>query len=115
MLSRPSLTDVCVCGDEFPEALGNQQAVDAVEDGGHAHGFPPQRRGEGVDVTQLGDEDLLLLETLLASAPRLCRAGGQSNTYNTPWTRLILHQKTPRITLDALLANLWVPGKSNEK
>lgn len=41
-----------------PELLGGQEAVEAVEDAGQTHCFPPQGGGYGVDGTQLWNQDL---------------------------------------------------------
>lgn len=40
------------------ELLSGQEAVEAVEDAGQTHCFPPQGGRDGVDGTQLWDQDL---------------------------------------------------------
>lgn len=40
------------------ELLGGQQAVEAVEDAGQTHCFPPQGGRDGVDGTQLWNQYL---------------------------------------------------------
>lgn len=40
------------------QLLGSQQAVEAVQDAGQTHGFPPQGGGNGMDGTQLRNQNL---------------------------------------------------------
>ena len=57
-------SDVSLAGDEDAEFLGNEETVDAIEDGRDTDRLPPQGGREGVDVAQLRDENLLLLKIL---------------------------------------------------
>ena len=69
--------DVGLAGDPGPEGVGNEEAVEAVEDTGQGDGLAPEGGAEGVDGAELGDEDLLLVEALPLALLRLLRAGGQ--------------------------------------
>ena len=69
--------DVGLAGDPGPEGVGNEEAVEAVEDTGQGDGLAPEGGAEGVDGTELGDEDMLLVEALPIALVRLLRAGWQ--------------------------------------
>ena len=66
-----------LAGDPGPEGVGDEEAVEAVEDAGQRDGLASEGGAEGVDGAELGDEDLLLVEALPLALLRLLRAGGQ--------------------------------------
>ena len=66
-----------LAGDPGPEGIGDEEAVEAVEDTRQGDGLAPEGGAEGVDGAELGDEDLLLVEALSIALVRLLRAGGQ--------------------------------------
>ena len=69
--------DVGLAGDPGPEGVGDEEAVEAVEDAWQGNGLLPEGGAEGVDGADLGDEDLLLVEALPIALVRLLRAGWQ--------------------------------------
>lgn len=48
----------CLTGSLGSQLLSSQQTVEAVQDAGQTHRFPPQGGGDGVDGTQLRNKDL---------------------------------------------------------
>ena len=69
--------DVGLAGDPGPEGVGNEEAVEAVEDTGQCDGLAPGGGAEEVDGADLGEEDLLLVEALPLALVRILQAGGQ--------------------------------------
>lgn len=49
-------------GSQF---LGGEEAVEAVEDAGQTYSFSPKGGGDGVDGTQLWNQDLKTQDTLV--------------------------------------------------